>query len=96
MLSLAARALVRSAASIAVRLGSPCGSGSTLNRYDFARMAHDERVLRELAEEVERVKARLARIEQVKRFAVAERDLSQDDGELTPTLKVKRAIVFYS
>jgi long-chain acyl-CoA synthetase len=53
----------------------------------IARMAHDERGLRELAEEVERVNARSARIEQVKRFAVAERDLSQDEGELTPTLK---------
>ena len=57
-------------------------------------MAHDDKVLHEIADEVERVNARFARIEQVKRFAVAERDLSQDDGELTPTLKVKRAIVY--
>ena len=57
-------------------------------------MAHDERVLAELAREVEQVNSRFARIEQVKRFAVAERDLSQVDGELTPTLKVKRAVVY--
>jgi long-chain acyl-CoA synthetase len=62
--------------------------------YDIAAMAHDERVLAELAREVEQVNSRFARIEQVKRFAVAERDLTQDDGELTPTLKVKRAIVY--
>jgi long-chain acyl-CoA synthetase len=73
------------APALAERAGVEC---------DIARMAHDERVLRELAGEVERVNARFARIEQVKRFAVAERDLSQDDGELTPTLKVKRAIVY--
>lgn len=60
---------------------------------DIPAMAHDDRVLAELAREVERVNARFARIEQVKRFAVAERDLSQEDGELTPTLKVKRAVV---
>jgi long-chain acyl-CoA synthetase len=32
----------------------------------------------------------LAKIEQVKKFAILERPLSQEEGELTPTLKVKR------
>jgi long-chain acyl-CoA synthetase len=73
------------APALAEKVGEEC---------DIAAMAHDERVLRELADEVEAVNARFARIEQVKRFAVAERDFSQDDGELTPTLKVKRAIVY--
>jgi long-chain acyl-CoA synthetase len=61
---------------------------------DIAAMAHDEQVLHEIAREVEQVNARFARIEQVKRFAIGDRDLSQDAGELTPTLKVKRAIVY--
>jgi len=62
--------------------------------FDLPTMAHDQGVLAELAREVEQVNSRFARIEQVKRFAVAERDLSQADGELTPTLKVKRAVVY--
>jgi long-chain acyl-CoA synthetase len=61
---------------------------------DIASMAHDDRVLAELGREVEKVNAGFARIEQVKRFAVAERDLSQEHGELTPTMKVKRGPVY--
>lgn len=62
--------------------------------FDLSAMAHDKRVLAELAREVEQLNSRFARIEQVKRFAVAERDLSQADGDMTPTLKVKRAVVY--
>ena len=36
----------------------------------------------------------LAKIEQVKKFAVLDRELSQDEGELTPTMKVKREKVY--
>ncbi len=37
--------------------------------------------------------AHYAQVEQIKKFAILERDLTVEDGELTPTLKVKRALV---
>jgi len=42
---------------------------------------------------VDETNIRLARVEQVKKFAILPRELSIDDGELTGTLKVKRGVV---
>jgi len=44
--------------------------------------------------EIDRLNADLARYEQVKRFALLERELSTEAGELTPKLSVKRKVVF--
>ncbi len=60
---------------------------------DLQTMAHDERVRAVLQADVEATNARFARIEQIKHFAVLEHDLTQGAGELTPTLKVKHAVV---
>jgi long-chain acyl-CoA synthetase len=43
--------------------------------------------------EVERVNTGLAPFEQIKRFALLDRELTQESGELTPSLKVKRRVV---
>jgi long-chain acyl-CoA synthetase len=58
-----------------------------------AAMVSDRRVHAVLQEAVDEVNAKVARIEQIKRFAVLDHDLTQAAGELTPTLKVKRAAV---
>ena len=61
---------------------------------DRASMAKDPGVLEILQADVDAANARFARIEQVKRFGVLDHDLTQAEGELTPTLKVKRAVVY--
>ena len=43
--------------------------------------------------ELDRMNADLAPFEQVKRFLLLDRELSQESGELTPSLKVKRKVV---
>ena len=54
----------------------------------------DPRFLKYLDEQVEQqVNSKLARFETVKRFAVVPQDFSVEGGELTPTLKVRRAAV---
>ncbi len=42
---------------------------------------------------VEEINKNYARVEQVKKISILPHDLSQESGELTPTLKVKRAVV---
>jgi long-chain acyl-CoA synthetase len=42
---------------------------------------------------VDELNGRLNRWEAIKQFRILERDLSVDEGELTPSLKVKRAVV---
>ncbi|MGY4627902.1 AMP-dependent synthetase/ligase [Bradyrhizobium sp. USDA 4486] len=43
--------------------------------------------------EIERVNANFARVETIKRFYLIERQLSPEDEELTPTMKLKRGFV---
>jgi long-chain acyl-CoA synthetase len=46
-----------------------------------------------IQQEIDRANAKYAQVEQVKKFAILDHDLSQATGELTPTLKVKRNVV---
>ena len=61
---------------------------------DPMAMSTDPAVIGEIQSVVDEVNERFARIEQVKRFAILDHQLTQAEGELTPTLKVKRAVVY--
>ncbi len=64
-------------------------------RYpDLASAGPSDKGLRELiAGEISAVNEKLARFEQIKRFAVVEPDFTPEGGELTLTLKLKRRVV---
>ena len=54
-------------------------------------MATNSHVQALVEHEIEAVNETLARVETIKKFAIIPRDLSHDDGEMTPTRKVKRS-----
>jgi long-chain acyl-CoA synthetase len=60
---------------------------------DPEALASNEKVKAEIEAHVEQINKKFARVEQVKKIRILPHDLSQARGELTPTLKVKRAAV---
>jgi long-chain acyl-CoA synthetase len=56
----------------------------------YADLSRKPEVRALVGEWVERVNSELARVETIKRFALLEKELDHEDGELTATLKVKR------
>jgi long-chain acyl-CoA synthetase len=61
---------------------------------DPAALASEPKVRELVQGVVDEVNRRYARVEQIKRFEILDHDLSQETGELTPTLKVKRNVVY--
>jgi long-chain acyl-CoA synthetase len=60
---------------------------------DPAALASNQAVRDSIQAHVDDVNQKFARVEQVKKFEILPEDLSQEGGELTPTLKVKRNVV---
>lgn len=56
-------------------------------------MVNSPAVREELEHHIEQVNQDLARVEQIKKFHILPADLSQEGGELTPTMKIKRPVV---
>jgi long-chain acyl-CoA synthetase len=64
-----------------------------LESADLPALANDEKVRALVQEAIDEVNSHVGPVEQIKRFAILDHDLSQETGELTPTLKVKRNVV---
>jgi long-chain acyl-CoA synthetase len=63
----------------------------TLDEAEVAKANGDVQALVEQA--VEDVNRDLSRYEQIKRFAIVSREFSSEQGEVTPTLKLKRRVI---
>ena len=62
--------------------------GSSLSAF-----THNVELFNEIKEKVDEMNLRFSSPEQVKKFTILPRDFSIDDGELTPTLKIRRKII---
>lgn len=60
---------------------------------DFASLSGSSEVVQLVRGEIERVNAKLARVEQIKDFRILAQLLTAEDEELTPTMKLKRRVV---
>ena len=59
----------------------------------YASLTRAKQVQALIQREIDKVNAKFARVEQVKAFRLLENQLSADDEELTPTMKLKRRLV---
>jgi long-chain acyl-CoA synthetase len=64
-----------------------------LGQLPFAELAANQQVRALIAGDLEEVNRRLPRWETIKRFAILPRQLTVEDGDLTPSLKLKRRVV---
>ena len=60
---------------------------------DIAELANHEQIRDMIQAELDRANAKYAQVEQIKKFALLDHDLTQESGALTPTLKLKRNVV---
>ena len=60
---------------------------------DMPSLVREQKVKDLIQGELDRVNAKYAQVEQAKKLAILDHDFSQEGGELTPSLKVKRKVV---
>ena len=66
---------------------------ATEKGLDVAALHTDEDVRASIQAHLDQVNEKFARVEQVKKFEILPQDFSQEGGELTPSMKVKRNVV---
>ena len=72
------------------RGGQAVGAGAGASTATSASLAENEELVAEVQRGVDRANQDLARVEQVKRFAILPADWEPGGDELTPTMKLKR------
>lgn len=60
---------------------------------NYASLTRAPEVRHLMQKEIDRVNAKFARVEQIKKFHLIENQLTAEDDELTPTMKLKRKLV---
>lgn len=61
---------------------------------DLAALAQNEELIGMIQAELDAANAKYARVEQIKKFRILDRDFTLESGELTPSLKLKRNVVY--
>jgi long-chain acyl-CoA synthetase len=59
----------------------------------FASLTRSEEVINLIQAEVNKVNKQLARVENIRKFRILDKKLYTEDGEVTPTMKVKRKFI---
>ena len=66
------------------------------NKIQFSTykdLTQDPDIMKLIGKEVDKVNAGLSRVEQIKKFTILPKRLYEEDGEVTPTMKVKRTSI---
>ena len=59
----------------------------------YGSLTKSKEIIKLVGEEIDKVNQTLARVEQIKRFTIIPKKLVQEDGEVTPTMKLKRKYI---
>ncbi|MGB9756053.1 MAG: long-chain fatty acid--CoA ligase, partial [Desulfurella sp.] len=65
-----------------------------LHYFDIGDLSKNEKMLDLFKSEIEEINKTLARYETIKKFSILPHDFSIEGGELTPTLKLKRRVIY--
>ncbi|MCS6710488.1 AMP-binding protein [Brachybacterium sp. EF45031] len=68
-------------------------SNRGLPAMDVAQAAHDEKVIAAVQEAVDAANTSVSRAESIRKFVIIEDDFTEENGYLTPSMKLKRNVV---